>query len=161
MEPTVEELTKINRNSTSYNIHGIKANRELPAEQDVDLVITIQIENPVSILTEPAQHLAGKSFFSGCSFAPRLNTVLKMADKRSMEKTAFNFTSKMFADKRISQVFSRSLLAFSSFKHECWTQLSKLTKVLKMWTILELQPEKLRILPRTFGQSSSAFANYD
>ena len=42
-----------------------------------------------------------------------------------------------------------------------WTQLSKLTNVLNTWMILESQPTMLRILPGTFGQSSSAFAMQD
>ena len=47
------------------------------------------------------------------------------------------------------------------FQFSCvssWTQLSRLTNVLNKWMILELPPIMLRILHRTFGQSSSALA---
>ena len=50
------------------------------------------------------------------------------------------------------------------FRASCvspWTQLSKLTNVLNTWMTLELQPIMLRILPRTFAQSSSVFARQD
>ena len=35
----MKELTKIDRNTTSYSINGIKANARKPVEQDVDLVL--------------------------------------------------------------------------------------------------------------------------
>ena len=41
------------------------------------------------------------------------------------------------------------------------TQLSSLTNVLNTWMILDLRPIRLRILPGTFGQSSSVFAKQD
>ena len=42
-----------------------------------------------------------------------------------------------------------------------WTQLSRLTNVLNMWMILELQPITLPTLPGTYGQFSSGFAMRD
>ena len=39
-----------------------------------------------------------------------------------------------------------------------WTRLSGLINVLNTWTVLGLQSRLLRILPGTFGQSSSALA---
>ena len=39
MKPSIKELTKINGNTTSYSIHGIKSNARIRVEQDVDLVL--------------------------------------------------------------------------------------------------------------------------
>ena len=39
MKPSIKEFTKIDRNSTSYSIHGIKANARMRVEQDADLVL--------------------------------------------------------------------------------------------------------------------------
>ena len=39
MKPSIKEFTKIDGNTTSYSIHGIKANARIRVEQDVDLVL--------------------------------------------------------------------------------------------------------------------------
>ena len=39
MKPSKKEFTKIDGNTTSYSIHGIKANARIRVEQDVDLVL--------------------------------------------------------------------------------------------------------------------------
>ena len=113
--------------------------------------------HPVSTLSDAAQHLAGRSLFCklDCSQAYHC---LQMADQRSVEMLAFNFGSRTFAYRRLAQELSRSVSAFSSFMREYWTQLSKLTKMLNTWMILESQPIMLRTSPGTFGHSSSAFA---
>ena len=120
----------------------------------------INNNHPVSTLSDAVQHLAGNSLFCklDCSQAYHC---LQMADQRSMEMLAFNFASRTFAYKRLAQVLSRSVSAFRLSCESIWTQLSKLTKVLNTWMILELQPITLRTSPGTFGQSSSAFAMQD
>ena len=72
---------------------------------------------PVSTLSDAAQHLAGKSLFCklDCSQAYHCS---QMADQRSVEMLAFNFASRTFADKRLAQGLSRSVSAFSSFMRE-------------------------------------------
>ena len=72
---------------------------------------------PVSTLTDAAQHNAGKKVFCklDCSQAYHC---LQMADQRSIEMLAFNFASRTFAYRRLEQGFSRALLAFSSFMRE-------------------------------------------
>ena len=73
--------------------------------------------HPVSTLTDAAQHLAGKSLFCklDCSQAYHC---LQMADQRSVEVLAFNFSSRTFAYKRLAQGLSKSVSAFSSFMRE-------------------------------------------
>ena len=73
--------------------------------------------HPASTLSDAAQHLAGKSLFCklDCSQAYHC---LQMADQRSVEMLAFNFASRTFALKRLAQVLSRSVSAFSSFMRE-------------------------------------------
>ena len=73
--------------------------------------------HPVSTLSDAAQHLAGKSLFCklDCSQAYHC---LQMADQRSVEMLAFNFSSRTFAYKRLAQGLSRSVSAFSSFMRE-------------------------------------------
>ena len=72
---------------------------------------------PVSTLSDAAQHLAAKSLFCklDCSQAYHC---LQMADHRSVEMLAFNFASRTFAYKRLGQGLSRSVSAFSSFMRE-------------------------------------------
>ena len=73
--------------------------------------------HPVSTLTDAAQHVAGKKLFCelDCSQAYHC---LQMADQRSIEMLAFNFASRTFAYRRLSQGLSRALSAFSSFMRE-------------------------------------------
>ena len=70
--------------------------------------------HPVSTLSDAAQHLAGKSLFCklDCSQAYHC---LQMADQSSVEMLAFKFASKTSAYKRLAQVLSRSVSAFSCF----------------------------------------------
>ena len=39
MKPSIKEVTKIDGNTTSYSLHGIKANAQIRLEQDADLVL--------------------------------------------------------------------------------------------------------------------------
>ena len=39
MKPSIKQFTKIDGNTTSYSIHGIKANARIRVEQDADLVL--------------------------------------------------------------------------------------------------------------------------
>ena len=73
--------------------------------------------HPVSTVSDAAQHLAGKSLFSklDCSKAYHC---LQMADQRSVEMLAFNFASRTFDYKRLTQGLSRSASAFSSLMRE-------------------------------------------
>ena len=73
--------------------------------------------HPVSTLTDPAQHKAGKNLFCklDCSHAYHC---LQMADQQSIELLAFNFASRTFAYRRLAKGISRSLSAFSSFIRE-------------------------------------------
>ena len=73
--------------------------------------------HPVSTLSDPAQHLAGKSLFCklDCS---QTYPCLQMADQRTVEMLAFNFAIRTFAYKRLAQGLSRSVSAFSSFMGE-------------------------------------------
>ena len=116
--------------------------------------------HPVSTLSYAAQHLAGKSLFCklDCSQAYHC---LQMADQRSVEMLAFNLLAEPLPTKDLHKVSADLCLLFQVSCASTWTQLSELTNVLNTWTILELQPTMLRILPGTFGQSSSAFATQD
>ena len=73
--------------------------------------------HPVSILSDAAQHLAGKSLFCrrDCSQAYHC---LQIADQRSVEMLEFNFASRTFAYERLAQGLGRTVCAFSSFMRE-------------------------------------------
>ena len=74
-------------------------------------------KNPVSTLTDAAQHMAGKNFF--CEFnRSQAYHRLQMADRKFVEMIAFNLASRKFAYQRLAQGLSRSLSAFSSFMQE-------------------------------------------
>ena len=77
----------------------------------------ININHPVSTLSDAAQHLAGKKLFCklDCSQAYHC---LQMACQRFFEMLAFNFASRTFAYKRLAQGLSRVLSTFSSFMRE-------------------------------------------
>ena len=77
----------------------------------------ININHPVSTLTDASQHMAGKKLFCklDCSQAYHC---LQMADQQSIELLAFKFASRTFAYRRLGQGLSRSLSAFSSFIRE-------------------------------------------
>ena len=75
--------------------------------------------HPVSTLSDAAQHLALKSLFCklDCSQAYRC---LQMADQRSVEMLALNFTSRSaeFLPRKDLQGLSSSVSAFSTFMRE-------------------------------------------
>ena len=77
----------------------------------------INNNHPVSILTDASQHMARKNLFCklDCSQAYHC---LQVADQQSIELLAFNFASRTFAYRRLAQILSRSLSAFSSFIRE-------------------------------------------
>ena len=85
----------------------------------INLISDDYINNnqPVSTLTDAAQHMAGKKLFCklDCSQAYHC---LQMADQRSIEMLAFNFASRTIAYRRLAQGLSRALSAFSSFMRE-------------------------------------------
>ena len=100
-----------------------KPNRKLRLFKDLQKINSLIADDytnknhPVSILSEAAQHLTGKSLFCklDCSLA---HHCFQMADQRSVEMLAFNFASRIFAYKTLAQGLSRSLSAFSSFMRE-------------------------------------------
>ena len=64
--------------------------------------------------------------------------------------------AELLPTKDLHKVLADLCLPFQASCAGTWTQLSKLTNVLRTWTILGPQPIMLRVLPGTFGQSSSA-----
>ena len=100
-----------------------KPNRKLRLLVDLRKINTLIADDytnnnqPVSTLSDAAQHLAGKSLF--CKrVSSQAYHCLQMADQRSVEMLAFNFASRTFAHKRLAQSLSRSVSAFSSFMRE-------------------------------------------
>ena len=84
----------------------------------------INNNHTVSTLSDAAQHPAGKELFCklDCSQAYHC---LQMADQRSVELLAFNFASRTFAYRRLSQGLSRALSAFSTFMREYFDSVFK------------------------------------
>ena len=76
----------------------------------------------VSILSDAAQHLAGKSLFCklDCSQACHC---LQMADQRSVEMLAFNFASRPLPRKDLHKVSADLCLPFRASCASTWTQL--------------------------------------
>ena len=82
----------------------------------INTLIAIDYTNnndPVTTLSEAAQHLAGKSLFCKLGWSQAYHC-LQMVDKRSVETLAFNFASRTLVYKRLAQGLSRSVSAFSS-----------------------------------------------
>ena len=74
------------------------------------------INHPVSTSSDAAQHLTGKSLFCKLDCSQAYNC-LQMTEQRSVEMLAFNFASKTFAYKRLTEG-RRSVSAFSGSKRE-------------------------------------------
>ena len=70
-----------------------------------------------ALLSDAAQHLAGKSLFCKLDCSQGYHS-LQMADQRLVEMLAFNFACRTFAYRRLAQGLSRSVSAFSSFMRE-------------------------------------------
>ena len=83
--------------------------------------------HPVSILSDAAQHVAGKSIFCklDCSQAYHC---LQMADQRSVEMLAFN-AAELLPIKDLRKVLADLCLLFQVSCVSNWTQSSKLTNV--------------------------------
>ena len=113
--------------------------------------------HPVSTLLDAEQHLAGKSPFCklDCSQAYHC---LQMADQRSVEMLVSTLIAEPLPTKDLHKLSADLCLLFQVSCGSTWTQLLRLTNVLNTWMILESQPTMLRILPGTFGRSSSAIA---
>ena len=100
-----------------------KPNRKLRLLVDLRKINTLIADDyinnihPVSTLTDAAQHMVGNNLFCklDCS---RAYLCLQMADQQSIQLLAFNFASRTFAFRRLSQGLSQSLSAFSSFIRE-------------------------------------------
>ena len=73
--------------------------------------------HPVSTSSDAEQHLAGKTLYCNLDCSQAYHC-LQMADKRSVEKLAFNLASRTFAYERLAQRLSRSVPLFSSFMRE-------------------------------------------
>ena len=115
--------------------------------------------HPVRILSDSAQHLAGKSLF--CKFDCSQNYEnLQITAQRVFRWKCLNsfLLAEPLPTTDLHKVSADLCLLFQASCVSTWTQLLKLTNVLNTWTILELQPIKLQILPGTFGQSFSALA---
>ena len=119
----------------------------------------INNNHPVGSLSDAAQNLAGKSLFCklDCSQAYHC---LQIADQRSLEMHASILLAEPLPTEELRKVSADLCLLFRATCASIWTQLSKVTNVLNMWMILELQPITLRTFPGTFGQSSSVFARH-
>ena len=111
--------------------------------------------HPVSTLSDAVQQLSGKSLFCklDCSEVQRC---LQMAGQ--CECLHSNLPARFLHTKDLHQVLADQHLHFQTSCVNIWTQLSNLTIVLTTWTILELQPSIVQILPGTSGQCSNTFA---
>ena len=116
--------------------------------------------HPVSTLSDAAQHQAGKSLLCklDCS---QVYYCLQIADQRSVEMLVSILLAELLPTGDLQKVLADRCLLSRVSCASVWTQLSKSTNVLNTWMILVMQPKMLRTLPRTFGQSSSAFAMRD
>ena len=85
--------------------------------------------HPVSTLSDAAQHLAWKSLFCklDCSQAYHC---FQMANQRSVEMFAFNFTSRSLPTKDLHKVLADLCLLFQVSCVSTWTQSSNLPNVL-------------------------------
>ena len=115
---------------------------------------------PVSSLSDAAQHLAGKSLFCklDCSQAYHC---LQMAEQRSVEVFAFSFASRTFAYKRLAQGLNRSVSAFSSFIRKYLDPVVKADHCAQNVDDIGIAASNATVWPGTFGQFVSAFAMQD
>ena len=140
-----------------------KPNRKLRLLVDLRKINTLIADdynnNNYSVITlsDAAEHWAEKCLFCklDCSQAYHC---LQMADQRSVEILALILPAEPVPTGDLHKALADLCLPFQASRASTWTQLSTLTNVPNTSMILESQPIMLRILPGTFGQSSSAFA---
>ena len=139
-----------------------KPNRKLRLLVDLRKINTLIADDypnknyPVSTLSDAGQHLAGKSLICklDCSQAYHC---LQVADERSVEMLAFNYASRTFVYRRLTQGLSRSSVsAFSSFKREYLDPVVKADQCAQYVDDIGIGANNA-----TSGQSSSAFAMQD
>ena len=106
------------------------------------------ITHPVGSLSDAAQHLAEKTLLCKLD-SSQVYHCLQMADQQSVEMLAFNFASANFVCKKLAEGLSKPLSVFLTSCASTCTH--KPTNVLNVWTILELQPTRLRTLSGSFG----------
>ena len=120
----------------------------------------INHNHPVSTLSDVAQHLAGKSPFCKLDCSNR-NTACRWRTNVRWKFLHLVLLAEPLPTEDLHKVSADLCLLFWASCASTWTQFLKLTNVLNTWMILELQPIMLRILPGTFGQSSSVFSRQD
>ena len=102
-----------------------------------------------------------ESLYSASLIDPKLVTVCRWRTNRQWKWLHSFLPAEFFPTKDLHKVSAQVCLPFQVSCASTWTQLLRLTNVLNIWLILELQPIMLRILHWIFGQSSSAFAIRD
>ena len=101
------------------------------------------------------------SLYSASLTAPKLVSVCRRWTNGQWECSPSFLLAELLPTKDLLKFLAASCLLFQVSCVSTWTQLSKLTNVLKTWTTLESQPLMLWTSPGTFEQSSSAFAKQD
>ena len=91
----------------------LRLSKDLRKVNNLILDNYINNNHHVSTLADAAKHMSGKELFCELDYS-QAYYCLQMADKRSIEKLAFNVASKPFAYRRLAQGLSRALSAFSS-----------------------------------------------
>ena len=120
------------------------------------LIITIQ-----SALCQTQHNTWQESHSSVSLIAPKRITACRWRFNAQCKCLHSILLAGLLPTEHMHKVLADLCLLFRVSCASTWTQLSKLTKVLNTWMTLELQPMMLRILPGTFGQSSSAFTKQD
>ena len=106
--------------------------------------------HPVSTLQ--MQHKTWqRDLYSASSIAPRLITVCRWLTKGQWKCFHSFFLAEILPTEDLHKVLAALCLLFKVSCASFRTQMSKLTGMPKTWTILELQPKLIRILPGTYG----------
>ena len=104
------------------------------------------------------QHNTWKKGLSSASSTARKHITVCRGRFNGQWKCLHSFLlEELLPTKDLHEVLADLCLPFQASSASTWTQLSKLTLVLKMWMMLGLQPKMQRISPRRIGRSSSAF----
>ena len=120
----------------------------------------------LTLFTQSALSQMPHNTWQGCHYSASL-TALKLITAcrwwtNDRWKCLHSFLlAEFWPTKDLHNVSADLCLLFQVSCASTWSQLSRLTNVLNTRTTLELQPIMLRILPGTFGQSSSVLAKQD
>ena len=149
----------------SPNFPQKKPNRKLRLLVDPNETVWLKMIKP-KLLTQSAFCQMQRNKWLGSLSSACLNglnwvNVCRWRTNDQWNCLHYHLSAELLPEKYLSKVSADLCLRFQDSCASTWTQLLKLSNVLKTWTMMRLQPTLLRIQTRTFDKSSSPSAKQE